>query len=71
MGVGVDSQCYVECDSCGETEISSMYSLKDFKHRMRNEYGWSIGKVVLCPDCVAKGRRKTNADKQQAEGRAI
>lgn len=58
MGVGVESQCYIECDMCGETEVSSVYSLKEWKHKMRNEYGWSIGKVVLCPDCRADKRKK-------------
>ena len=58
MSVGVESQCYIECDACGEIEVSSVYSLKDWKHKMRNEYGWSIGKVVLCPDCASKYRNR-------------
>ena len=64
MSVGVESQCYAECDMCGEIEVSGLYSLKDWKHRLRNEYGWSIGKVVLCPDCRAKRREQQNANKQ-------
>ena len=61
MSVGVERQCYAECDACGEMEISSVYSLKDWKHKLRHEYGWSIGKVTLCPDCRSKkeGERST------------
>ncbi|MBR1979696.1 hypothetical protein [Candidatus Proelusimicrobium excrementi] len=58
MSVGVESQCYAECDTCGETEISRIYNLKEWKHKLRNEYGWSIGKVALCPDCRAKRERE-------------
>ena len=74
MGIGTVRQYYIKCDICGEEYTSYSASMEEFRHLMCNKYGWSIGKVVLCQDCVeciVKGRRIPNACKQQAEGREV
>lgn len=53
MGLKYESQVYAECDLCGETELTSVMTVNDFKMWLRS-HGWRIGKTCVCDECARK-----------------
>lgn len=53
MGVTYESQVVAECDLCGETALTSVMSVVNFKMWLRSQ-GWTIGKTCLCAKCAKK-----------------
>lgn len=51
MGVFYESQVYASCDNCGDSDMSSVMKLADFKKYLRKN-GWQIGMLTLCPVCA-------------------
>ncbi len=50
-GVNVSLETAIHCDGCGETLCWRKVISKATIVAVAREYGWSIGKYHLCPQC--------------------
>ncbi len=55
MGIKAETQIVITCDECGDNYIEARTRKATIK--LARQYGYSIGKYVLCFDCkgAAKG----------------
>lgn len=58
MPIEFEYQTYIQCDEqdCMNSSTVMMYKGEAKKHF--KGLGWSVGKKVMCPDCVDKKERE-------------
>jgi len=55
--VHTEYQAVVSCDYCGENLVEAYWTQREVVKEAR-KMGWSVGKVVKCPNCNRRHKEK-------------